>query len=137
MRYTRLPFVVLFSLVAFGQGAISHAKELRVIETVEGKVGQTLFVKLPGNPSAGYGWQLNKGRSNGLNLVEVDMLGWLLVKKGRPIFFMPQSAMNVAVHPKSPGKAELAFDYSRQLGGRTYTTTSMVRVLIHPKATTP
>jgi len=108
------------------------AKQPKIIQTSETKVGEMLFIKLPGNPKAGYKWRLNKDLSSGLDLVTVDQIGWLMAPKGRSMFFQTQSVLNVSVLAKASGQADLAFDYYRRIGGRTLSSTSMVRVIIKP-----
>ncbi len=48
------------------------------------------------------------------------------------MFYQPQSVLNVSVRAKASGQAQLAFDYYRRLSGRTFSKTSMVRVIIKP-----
>lgn len=110
-----------------------HNLHFKLIETRETQVGEIIFLKLPGNPSIGYKYRFNRELSTGLHLVSVDLLGWLMTSKSRTIFFSKRDVMNVAVRTISPGKADLAFDYYRPLGGRTYTTTYIVRVAIKPR----
>lgn len=124
------------ALLAFGPGAPVWAKEPKIIQTLETMPGEIVFLKLPGNPSAGYKWKLNKNLSTGLDLVKVDEVGWLMAQKGRSMFFQSQSMLNVAVRPKTAGQADLAFDYFRRIAGRTYTKTSIVRVIIKPRLAT-
>ncbi|MFQ5625436.1 MAG: hypothetical protein ACE5FM_02150 [Methyloligellaceae bacterium] len=131
----RLMLIVAIALLVSGPAASVCAKVLKIIETVEASAGGVVFVKLPGDPSVGYKWRLNKNLSTGLDLVEVDQLGWLVPKR-RSIFFRVQrarSVQNIAVRAKAAGQADLAFDYYRRLGGRTYSRTSIVRVIIAPK----
>ena len=108
------------------------AKQLKIIQTSETKVGEMLFIKLPGNPKAGYKWRLNKDLSTGLDLVSVDQIGWLMAPEERSIFFPRRSVLNVFVQAKASGQANLAFDYYRRIGGRILSTTSIVRVIIKP-----
>ena len=134
----RLMLIVAIALLVSGPAASLCAKEFKIIQTLEAKAGGLMFLKLPGNPSVGYKWRLNKKLSKGLNLVEVDQLGWL-VQQRRSIFFRVQRAQgvqNIAVWAKAAGQADLAFDYYRRMGGRTYSRTSIVRVIIRPKSAT-
>ena len=134
----RLMLIVAIALLVSGPAASLCAKEVKIIQTLEAKAGGLIFLKLPGDPSVGYKWRLNKKLSKGLNLVELDQLGWL-VQQRRSIFFHVQRAQgvqNIAVWAKAAGQADLAFDYYRRLGGRTYSRTSIVRVIISPKSAT-
>ena len=129
-------FLFLAGLAMIKQAELAHAKELRVVQTLQTTVGEIIFVKLPGNPEAGYEWRFNEGLSKGLDLVKVDVLGWLVAGKARSFFFRPKTVMNIAIRPKASGAADLAFEYSRELGGRTYAKTSIVRGIIAPKSST-
>ncbi|GBE43367.1 chagasin family peptidase inhibitor I42 [bacterium BMS3Bbin10] len=123
-------------MLVLGPGAPAWAKKTRIIQTLETRTGEIVFLKLPGNPSVGYKWRLNKDLSKGLDLVKVDEIGWFMAQKGRSMFFQEQSMLNVAVRALSAGQADLAFDYYRRMGGRTYTRTSIVRVVIKPPPAT-
>ena len=125
----RLPAIAVLIFLVSGP---SIAKELKIIQTSETKVGEVLFLKLPGNPKAGYKWRLNKELSTGLDLVSVDQIGWLIVGERKSMFFSSQSALNVAVRAKAAGRADLAFDYYRRISGNTFSKTSLVRVIIRP-----
>ncbi len=119
-------------LLASGSGRAIAADEPNIILTSETKVGEVVFLKLPGNPQVGYKWRLNKELSTGLDLVSVDQIGWLMAPKGRSMFFQQRSVLNVVVRAKAAGQAQLAFDYYRRYSGYTYSKTSMVRVIIKP-----
>ncbi len=112
--------------------ASEHNQHLKLIDTQETKAGEILFLKLPGNPSIGYKYRLNKAFSSGLHLVDVDFLGWIMTSKDQTIFFRRRDVMNVVVRIKAPGVAELAFDYYRRISGRTRLTTTLVRINIKP-----
>jgi len=131
-------FLVIFWLVLLLPGAANvvvakhHNLNLKVLETQEIRAGETIFVKLPGNPAIGYKYKLNRNLSSGLHLVNVHLLGWLMTSKSQTIFFRRRDVLNVAIQAKSPGQVDLAFDYYRRIGGRTRKSTSMVRVIIKP-----
>ena len=132
----RLMLIVAIALLVSGPAAPVCAKEFKIIQTIEARAGEIMFLKLPGDPSVGYKWRLNNKLSKGLDLVEVDQLGWLREQKVRSIFFRvqrAQSVQNIAVLAKAAGQAHLAFDCYRRMGGRTYNRTSIVRVIIKPK----
>ena len=133
MNHMRALLAITAMLVLVSGPVTTHAaNQLKIIQTSETKVGEILFIKLPGNPKAGYKWRLNKDLSTGLDLVTVDQIGWLMAPEGRSMFFQTQSVLNVSVQAKASGQADLAFDYYRQVGGRTLSSTSMVRVIIKP-----
>lgn len=124
--------MALWLSAANATSSANAANEFDVLQTSEAKVGEVVFFKLPGNPKAGYKWRLNKGLSKGLDLVSVDLIGWLIAPKGKSMFFQQQSVMNVSVRAKAFGQASLAFDYYRSSGGRVFTKTSMVQLIIKP-----
>lgn len=132
------PYLVIFWIFllllspANAVWASQHNQHLKLIDTLEIKAGEIVFLKLPGNPDIGYRYKLNREFSSGLDLVEVLFLGWLMTSKSQTIFFRRRDVMNVAVRTKAPGEVELAFDYYRKISGRTRTTTTLVRVNIKP-----
>lgn len=128
----KLLAIIAMLLLVSASGSASAAENPEIILTSETKVGEVLFVKLPGNPQEGYKWRLNKELSTGLDLVSVDQIGWLMAPKVKSMFFQQQSVLNVAVRAMSSGQALLAFDYYRRYSGYTYSKTSMVRVIIKP-----
>ncbi len=120
-------------MLVLGPNTPAWAREPKIIQNLETMAGEIVFLKLPGNPTIGFKWRLNKALSRGLHLVKVDQIGWLMAQKGRSMFFQEQSMLNVAVWAETAGKVDLAFDYYRRIGGRTYNKTSIVRVVIKPK----
>ena len=131
-------YLVVFWIVLLLPGAANvvmakqHNLHLKLLETQETRAGEIIFVKLPGNPAIGYKYRLNRNLSSGLHLVKVHLLGWLMTSKSQTIFSRRRDVLNVAIQAKSPGQVDLAFDYYRRIGGRTRTSTSMVRVIIKP-----
>ncbi len=124
--------IIAMLLLASGSGSANAAEDPQIILTSETKVGDVVFVKLPGNPQEGYKWRLNKELSTGLDLVSVDQIGWLMAPKVKSMFYQPKSVLNVAIRARASGQAQLAFDYYRRHSGYTYSKTSMVRVIIKP-----
>jgi len=124
--------IIAMLLLASGSGSANAAEDPQIILTSETKVGDVVFVKLPGNPQEGYKWRLNKELSTGLDLVSVDQIGWLMAPKVKSMFYQPKSVLNVAIRARASGQAQLAFDYYRRYSGYTYSKTSMVRVIIKP-----
>jgi predicted secreted protein len=127
--------IIAMLLLASGSGSANAAEDPQIILTSETKVGDVVFVKLPGNPQEGYKWRLNKELSTGLDLVSVDQIGWLMAPKVKSMFYQPKSVLNVSVRARASGQADLAFDYYRKYSGYTYSKTSMVRVIIKPTLT--
>lgn len=129
----RLTIIAAIIMLVSGPAAPAGAKAPKIIQTLETTAGEVLFLKLPGDPTAGYSWKLNARLSTGLNLVKVDPLGWLLAQQRQSFFFRAQSVMNIAIWARASGQAHLAFDYIRRTGGRRYVTTSVVRIIIKPR----
>ena len=124
--------IIAMLLLASGSGSANASEDPQIILTSETKVGEVVFVKLPGNPQEGYKWRLNKELSKGLDLVSVDQIGWLMAPKVKSMFYQPKSVLNVSVRARASGQADLAFDYYRRYSGYTYSKTSLVRVNIKP-----
>lgn len=129
----RLLIIAAIAMLVSGPAAPAYAKKLKILQALETKAGEILFLKLPGNPSIGYKYRVNRKHSTGLELVKVDFLGWLMTSKSRNLFFTKRDTMNVAVRALIPGQAQVAFDYYRTISGRTITKTSIVRILIKPQ----
>ena len=120
-------------ILLFFSAAAAVASEPHEIEqSHDARVGEQLFLKLPGDPDQGYKWRFNAEASKGANLVSVDQLGWFIAKKGASMFFQEKSVLNVAVHAKATGRADLAFDYYRHTGERLFTKTRYFRINIRP-----
>lgn len=128
----KLLAITAMLLLVSASGSASAADKPNIIQTSETKVGEVLFVKLPGNPKEGYKWRLNKERSTGLDLVSVDQIGWLMAPTVKSMFYQQKSVLNVAIRARSSGQALLVFDYYRRYSGYTFSRTSMVRVIIKP-----
>ncbi len=128
----RLPAVLALVILLTGTGTVHAEKSREIEQTHETRVGELLFLKLPGNPDVGYKWRFNPAQSSGVNLVTVDPIGWLMAQKGRSFFFKRQSVLNVAVNAKKAGRVDLAFDYYRSQGGRSYNKTRYFRINIKP-----
>lgn len=126
--------LILAAMLVFvsGPDTAIAAKKIEVIQTSETKVGEVLFLKLPGNPKGGYKWRLNKKLSKGLDLVAVDQIGWIMAQTEKSMFFQNKNVLNVSVRANRSGQADLAFDYYRYSGGRMISKTSIVRVIIKP-----
>ncbi len=125
------PLPLALVLVFFSAAAL--ASEARKIEqSHEARIGEQLFLKLPGNPDQGYKWRFNPTASDGAHLVNVDPLGWFIARKGVSMFFREQSVLNVAVRTKAAGRADLAFEYYRDIGKRRFTKTRYFRIDIRP-----
>lgn len=99
----------------------------KIIQTHEAKVGDMVFIKLPGRPEYGYKWRLNPKMSDGLELVSVKVVGWLVAPNKNQ-----KSQMNIMVTAKMSGEARLAFDYYRIREGRYDTHTSLVQFVVKP-----
>ncbi len=122
--------LVAATVVLAGSAGIVAATE--VPEMVQTSVGQLIMVKFPGNPRAGYKWRLNRQQSEGLALVSVDEVGWIMAPEGSSIYFDKPSVLNVAIKGMVAGEAALAFDYYRTWGSRNRVRTSIVKVIVIP-----
>lgn len=130
MRLTSL--ILAAGIAVTAPSAVAASQE--VPKMIKTSVGKLVMLKLPGNPRAGYKWQLNKKKSKGLKLVTVDQIGWIMAPEARSMFFSKASILNVGVKGLKAGEANLAFDYYRTWGSQTSVRTSMVKVIVEPKA---
>ena len=119
-------------VLIFLSGAAMASETREIEQSHEARVGEQIFLKLPGDRDKGYKWRFNAEASKGANLVSVDQLGWFIAKKGISMFFQEKSVLNVAVHAKATGQADLAFDYYRDIGKRRFTKTRYFRIDIRP-----
>ena len=83
----RLHAIAAMLMLASGPRTAMAAEELPIIQTSDIKIGEITFLKLPGDPQAGYKWRLDKELSKGLNLFLVDQIGWLIAPEEKSMFF--------------------------------------------------
>lgn len=100
--------------------------------THQAKVGDVVLLKLPGDPKAGFRWQLSPANSRGLDLVKVDQVGWVIAEEGKSFFFKRESLLTVAVHAKAPGMADITFEYWRATANPLRVRSTTTRVVITP-----
>lgn len=117
------------AIVAAAASPLTGAEAGQVHDT---HVGGVFMLKLPGNPTGGYRWRLNVEQSRGLDLVDVQQVGWIMAPEAPSLFFRQNSTLNVAVRGKAAGEATLAFDYYRTWGSRAGVRTTLVLVRIKP-----
>jgi predicted secreted protein len=87
----------------------------RAQEALTVQLNETTTVALDGNPSTGYGWQLDDGASESANLVQVEDLGYTkreLAPGERPVLGAP-SKYQFRVTGLEVGTAKLVFNYVR------------------------
>jgi predicted secreted protein len=126
------PTILVVAFLLSGPGLAHASSQQPTIK--EMRAGETILLKLPGNPDAGYKWQLNGEESSGLDLVSVDQVGWIIAKKsGGSVFFSTPSVLNVAIRAKEAGVAKLRFDYVRNWGNRARVRTTQVEVIVKPQ----
>jgi len=127
-------FVVAALLAAFACSAPSVQAATKAPDAAQGKVGEMFILRFPGNRAAGYRWRLNKERSSGLELVEVNQIAWTIPNgtARTSIFFKNPSILSIRLMPKAQGDAKLAFDYFRTWGNRPFVKTHFVDVPIPP-----
>ena len=132
MRFKICFLAIFLTLASVG----TTAAKSKLPESVATSVGETVMVKLPGNPRAGYKWQVNKKKSKNLDLITVQQVGWLLAPEGRSYFFDQPSVLNFSVKGKAAGEAEIAFDYFRTSGAIYRVQSAIVKVFVKPPAKT-
>jgi predicted secreted protein len=87
----------------------------RAQEALSVQVNESTIVELDGNPSTGYGWQLDDGASEGGELVKVEDLGYVkreLAPGERPVLGAP-SKYQFRVTGLEAGAVKLVFNYVR------------------------
>ncbi|MGE0612869.1 MAG: protease inhibitor I42 family protein [Hyphomicrobiales bacterium] len=124
-----MPIVLICALALLAGPALAEPSDIR-----HARVGEVVMLKLPGNPKAGYRWQLSSANSRGLDLVKVDQLGWILSEEGRSMFFKQESLLNVAVHANAPGTADITFEYWRATAAPLLIRSTTTRVVIAAKS---
>ncbi len=76
-------------------------------------LGKTLVLKLKGKAGPDFRWRLNKTKSSGLELVDIEKIGWTLKPNDHTSLFGTSGILRIAVTSKNPGRAWLVFDYLR------------------------
>ncbi len=89
-----------------------YSKNIRV------KVGEQFVIDVPGRTSIEYRWQINKEKSKGLELLEIDHIGWQYPleeskKNKRSSFGTPRTA-KFYIRPKAPGVTQLSLEYKKR-----------------------
>jgi len=123
MRLAEKPFrslaasslaAILLALFFIGQASALETKA----STKQTAVGEPSILRLEGKPKMGYFWRLNKDMSSGLELIEIDRLGWTFsaVPRGSASFTKP-GVLRYAITPKRAGSAVLVFEYFRKETG--------------------
>jgi hypothetical protein len=78
-------------------------------------------------------WRLVRDKSPGINLVEVDEIGWMLSADKEASIFQAVDTMRFAVVPKAAGQADLTFEYNyRGWRGKYYLKWKTIRFIIDP-----
>ena len=84
----------------------------------QARVNEPIVLHLPGQPKRGYEWRINAERSQGLDLVTFDPMGWSHKgeRRGSESFTKP-GVLRYAVRPRKAGKAVLILEYFRPESG--------------------
>ena len=125
---------VLF-LAVYMAGA-AHAKDpANDIEIKEVQVGQVLILNFMGNKAAVHRWRLIKADSQGLDLLEVSELGWIISSKAKKSMFSAHDTIRFHILPKAEGQADLVFKHNyRNTRGNFLFKHKTIRIIIHAKA---
>ena len=125
---------VLF-LAVFIAGA-AHAKNpANDIEIKEAQVGQFFILGFKGNRAALHRWRLIKADSQGLDLLDVSELGWIISSKDDQTLFSANDTNRFHILPKAEGQADLIFQHNyRNVRGRNVFKRKTIRINIHAKA---
>ena len=137
MRY--LLFIFFMSGFCNAPAAAAGRNQANELEVKQTQVGQILILDFKGNKKAVHRWRLVKDRSQGLNLVEVDEIGWTLSADTEASSHKAKDTMRFRVLPKAPGEAELTFEHNyRSMRGSGYNFKyKTVRIVIAPIADSP
>lgn len=81
-------------------------------QPIDAKAGKPVTLHLDGNPSTGYTWQLVEDESSGLDLVELQDLGWSKAEDSSAKVGSPQ-VLSIEVTPLQAGDATLVYGYLR------------------------
>ncbi len=104
-----------------------------VTEVKQAQVGQTLILNFPGNRKAARRWRFVRDRSKGLEVVDVDTLGWIISTDGNSPAKRNRDRMRFRVLAKAAGQADLTFEFTRRgWSGKYRFEWKMVRVVVTP-----
>jgi predicted secreted protein len=81
-------------------------------------LGNSRVFQFAGNPSTGYRWTLNKASSSGLDLVQLESLGYASVKS-KPGLVGAPAPFRFRVTCVKAGAAQLRFDYIGPTGNKS------------------
>jgi len=125
---------VLF-LAVFIAGS-AHAKDsANDIEVKEVQLGQYLILGFKGNRVALHRWRLIKSDSQGLDLLDVSELGWIISSKDNKSMFSAHDTIRFHILPKAEGQANLVFQHNyRNVRGNFVFKRKTIRINIHAKA---
>ncbi len=99
--------VLAFSGLLWVGGAIAASSSS---ETVRLSVGQSKTIALSENPSTGYRWQIKKGQSANLAIVQVSDAGY---QAGAGHRLGAPGTHRWRIKAQAAGNARIVFDYSR------------------------
>lgn len=123
-----LLFVAAAACAAIGFAVAGNNPKATGIK--DARVGQRLILDFPGNRSAAQRWRLVREKSRGLELVDVDPIGWIISPE-RSSLYANEDTMRFSVIAKTPGRASLTFEHNyRGWGNRYYFKWKTVDVVI-------
>lgn len=101
--------------------------------TKQTRVNQPIVLHLPGKPKRGYEWRINAERSQGLDLVTLDPMGWSFEseRRGSENFTKP-GVLRYAVRPKKVGRAVLILEYFRPESAASASAERRIEINILP-----
>lgn len=114
-------FTLAVALLAAGVVVLSQFVEIDGEEypkNIRVKVGEQFVIDVPGRTSIEYRWQINTEKSKGLELLEIDHIGWQYPldesKKNRRSSFGTPRTAKFYIRPKAPGVTQLSLEYKKR-----------------------
>lgn len=110
--------ILVIAAVVVGLSQIVNTDSSEYTPNIRAKVGEPFVIDVPGRTSIEYRWQINKERSKGLELLDIDHIGWQYPrdegqKNRRSTFGTPRTA-KFYIRPKAPGVSQLALEYKKR-----------------------
>lgn len=128
---TMFAVVLMVAVLAKPAGA---GETQTITDVKEIHVGQEFILDFPGNRVAAQRWRLIKSKSQGLELVDVDPIGWILSAEGSTLFGN-NDRMRFRVLAKGVGQADLTFEHNyRGWANKYHVRWETIRIVIKPSA---
>ena len=130
---SRLTLMAILGVAAIACAVVGFAvadDDPKITTIRDAKVGEKLILDFPGNRVAAHRWRLVKEKSRGLDLVEVDPIGWIISPE-RSSLYANEDTMRFRVLAKAPGRASLTFEHNyRGWANRYYFKRETIEVVI-------